>query len=551
MKNKIHLFFQKHRYNFLLFLAYFSITCVLYHKTVYAHFLFDWNTGLMQYLQQGIQGLAHCFNDKSMHWVSHALNILVFEIWGTNAYGWHFTLLAWHSLNALLLTSLVNRMVTLTNAGEPRFVSVIAALLWLVSPYHTDAVVWGGAMLHLGVSSFLFAGILCFTRHLETGLSKYMYLTYAWYLLAMFTLENFLIFPVLLLVVYLMYLQTHKPFARYFFIKLYLIPFVCLNAAYLLANKYYMGEWVGHYGEDAHLNTDIFLLVPNLTKYLSKMLYIPLFFTYAIRDQWYTFLHKPKVVYAALSCYGILFGVLAFTFFKTKKPVLRLSVGMFALCCVAMLPVISTYFAYSKDIEGDRYFYFLSSFFYAALAVILTQLGKKTQLLISITLITLSVLFLYRNNNYWYQSGNYANALMYDFKWQNAKRVFVLLSPDSYCGAYCLRNKPEGTLTEMLYVQRNIDMNGKMIEAYQWNAMSPYDSASCTVIDSHTVEVKLHGHGGWLWYKSFGATNTENEFFKTTLNEWYPQYTITFKQKQPGDVFIFANNKHWQQLDNF
>lgn len=551
MKNKIRLFFQKHRYNIMLYLAYFAVTSILYYKTVHAHFLFDWNTGLMQYLQQGIQGLAHCFNDKSMHWVSHSLNILVFEIFGTNAYGWHFTLLAWHTLNAVLLTRLIHYLAEWHQLKESRSVAIMAALLWLISPYHTDAVVWGGAMLHLAVSSFMLAGMLGFIQYLETGRSTYTYQTYIWYLLAMFTLENFLIFPVLLLVIYILHLRLQKSSTYKPVIKYYLLPFVCLNVIYLIANQLYMGEWVGHYGEDAHLNTDVSLLVPNLTKYLSKLLYFPLFFTYGIRDQWYALLHKPKTVYVALTFYTVLFSILTFLFFETKKTTLQLAIGLFALCCVAMLPVISTYFAYSKEIEGDRYFYFLSLFFYSALAVVLSWLGKKTQLLMTLILIIVSIFFLYRNNSYWYESGNYANALMHDFKWPTAKRVYILLSPDSYCGAYCLRNKPEGTLTEMLYVQRGLDMNGKMIEAYQWNAMSPHDSASCTVIDSNTLEIKLHSNGGWLWYKSFGATNTENDFFKTTLNEWYPQYTIQFKQKQKGDVYIFANNKKWQQVNNF
>jgi hypothetical protein len=131
---------------------------------------------------------------------------------------------------------------------------------------------------------------------------------------------------------------------------------------------------------------------------------------------------------------------------------------------------------------------------------------------------------------------------MHDFRSKDVKWVYVLLCPDSYYGAYCLRNKPHGTLTEMLYVQRGIDMNGKIIERFQYHAMSPYDSASCIIPDTNTIEVKLHESGGWFWYQSFGAVNTDNEYFTATLNEWYPWYTIRFKQKQPGDVFIFANN---------
>jgi hypothetical protein len=141
---------------------------------------------------------------------------------------------------------------------------------------------------------------------------------------------------------------------------------------------------------------------------------------------------------------------------------------------------------------------------------------------------------------------------MNDFRWQNSKRIFVLLTPDDYKGAYCMRSMPNSTLAEMLYVQKGgLDIDHKIVEVYQWNVNSPKDSATCRIVDSVTLEIKLISEGGWLWRNSFGAVDVETKHFKTTLDKWYPWFTVTFKNKQPGDVFIYAVNDHWEEVKNF
>ena len=113
-----------------------------------------------------------------------------------------------------------------------------------------------------------------------------------------------------------------------------------------------------------------------------------------------------------------------------------------------------------------------------------------------------------------------------------------------------MRSMPNSTLSEMLRVQRGIDVDDKMFEVYQTNLTSPQDSASCEVLDSSTIQIKLLG-GGWLWRNSFGATDVQTEHFSASLNANYPAFTIRFHPRHAEDVYIYSVNDHWKEVKDF
>jgi hypothetical protein len=126
--------------------------------------------------------------------------------------------------------------------------------------------------------------------------------------------------------------------------------------------------------------------------------------------------------------------------------------------------------------------------------------------------------------------------------------VFILLTPDNVHGDYCMRSMPGSTLAEMLDVRRDIAMADRIFEVYQWNVHSRLDSASVDIVDSTTLHLALHAPGAWLWRNSFGATDVETEQFTARLVAGYPAFTVTFKDKRPGDIFIYASGDSWKQV---
>lgn len=531
-------------------LLFLCTTLFFYHNTVYSKFLFDWNTWMLHYMARGWGGFASCWGDQSIRWGYHLLNMVQWKMFSLDARGWYLTAVSLHAANAVLLTALAYSTLRITSLRHPFIISALSGFVWLISPYHSETVVWGATIHFLALTFLMLLGLILFLRYAETRRSFYALGVYLCYVCALFTFEAFLPFVGLLIILWLATRDTslnRLPAAG--FAKWLVAPLVCSIVLYFAVNKWRIGSWVGHYGEASHLNTDLFLIIPNFSKYLLKLLYAPLFFSFSQRDAVYAFLESKGSVVAGFILYGLLFVFLLWKLFK-GTPTARVLAAWFFLFCAALVPVINLYFMYYKDIEQDRYVYIASSFFYVALTGAFFHLFRKWAALPFTLSLLISIYFLQRNNECWHQSGRIATSLMNSFRWQDAERIFVLLTPDDYNGAYCMRSMPNSTLSEMLRVQRRIDVDEKLFEVYQTNLTTPQDSAVCEVIDSATLQIKLLG-GGWLWRNSFGATDIKTEHFAATLNPHYPAFTVRFHQRRPGDVYIYSVNDQWIEVKLF
>ncbi|MBL0311083.1 MAG: hypothetical protein IPP77_15890 [Bacteroidetes bacterium] len=532
-------------------IAYFVVTLIFYRHTIYSKFLFDWNTNMLHYMKDGWQGFSSCWDDKSMRWGYHLLNMVQWKLFGFDQRGWFITSIAFHAANATLLSFLTYRTLAITSLHNRFLISISAGLLWLISPYHSEPVVWGAAILFLALTFLVLAGLLFFIRYTETLQVQYALLVYVCYFLAMFTFEAFLPFVGLLTILWIATTNTAINRLRLSgFLKSFFLPLILSIVVYFLINKWRIGSWVGHYGEASHLNTDLFLIVPNFSKYLLKLLFAPLYFSFSQRDAVYAFLESKTFVVTGTILYLVFFVFLIWRFFKGTV-IHKIIIAWFFLFCAALVPVINLYFMYYKDIEQDRYVYFASSFFYVSVVLALFHFMKRWAIIPVALFLIISSLFLARNTNCWAKSGRIAQSLLHDFRWPDANRIFVLLTPDDYNGAYCMRSMPNSTLSEMLRVQRNIDVDDKLFEVYQTNLVSPSDSAVCEILDSSTLHLTLLTQGAWLWRNSFGATDIDTGSFHAQINRSYPAFTVRFKNKQPGDVFIYSVNDHWKEINGF
>jgi hypothetical protein len=255
-------------------------------------------------------------------------------------------------------------------------------------------------------------------------------------------------------------------------------------------------------------------------------------------------------VYVAIALAIALFFIA--TLYYKKLEAFSISVLVFlALFTISILPVVNMYFMYYKDIEQDRYVYIASTFFYPLLVLLLFYFSQRVALALSALLICISFFGLSRYTASWENSGRVAQSLVRDFRWPDAPRIFMLMDADMYQGAYCMRSMPNSTLAEMLELHRGIAVKDSIHEVYQFNMNSPQDSCTYRIVNDSTLEVTLVAPGSWLWKNSFGAGNIGNKLFSTKINEWGMGYTITFKNKREGDVFIYQVKDKWKEVERF
>jgi hypothetical protein len=528
--------------------GFFLLTAFLYRHTIHSKFIYDWNSWMLRYMDQDWSGLASAYGDGAMRWGYHLANVVMWKLFGFNAYGWFFAFTALHALNALLLMILVTEMLKLLSVKRPFTLALVAAGLWLVSPYHSETVVWGATSLYLTSTAMVLGGLILFLRYELAQRVHHAVLMFVCFLGAMLTHEGALIFPLLLIPIWLFIRNTPgKGLALNKFSLSILLPMIGMVGLYFIANKLRIGSWVGHYGEASHLNTDIYLIVPNLSKYLLKLLYAPLFFTFGQRDATYSILESQPSVWLQLVGW-VAIGVFIIWKLVRGDSSWKLTATLVLLAMLALLPMINLYFMYHKDIEQDRYVYLPAAFFYAFLVIGSSFLLKRFALAPLTACFLISLVFLNRHTNKWALSGHISNSLLYDFRWQAAGRIFVLLTPDNVGGAYCMRSMPGSTLSEMLQVRRGIDVSRKLFEVYQWNVVSADDSAFCTVVDSSTIKLALIAPGAWFWRNSFGASSYGTGLFEAELDPHHSAFTVHFRKRRPDDVFIYAVNDHWQEV---
>ena len=110
------------------------------------------------------------------------------HLWSNWVWGWHAVSILCHAAAGAMLFLVINTLL-----GN-RTIAILAALLWLVHPLHTEAVVYPNSMGDSLATALVFAGIFFYARFRRSGLSAvkshFWWLTLAFYPLALLSKET-------------------------------------------------------------------------------------------------------------------------------------------------------------------------------------------------------------------------------------------------------------------------------------------------------------------------------------------------------------------------
>lgn len=330
-----------------------------------------------------------------------------------------------------------------------------------------------------------------------------------------------------------------------------LLPILVLTIGYFLVNLYRMDAIVGHYGVKTHLNFSPTILIPNFTAYLLRYTGVHLFFDYTLRDSVYSWLSSTLGLIIQSFIYLLSFLVLGYLFFKNaSKNVVPISL-FYLFFFISIFPFLNLSVCYNKDIEQDRYLYLSAMFFYPFLVLIVFSVFKKMSYLLLLLFLFVMLSFLQKRVVIWKEVGKIHTSLVNTFRWQEAKRIFIIANADNYNGAYMMRDMPQSAFCEMLEVQRDIKIADKTHTLLQYNILSPSDSCTVSRVDTATLRFEFTQWGNWFWYKSVGATSYDSLLYKVSIDEWNHSFEATFLDKKEGDVYIYQRKGEWVAIGNF
>ncbi len=464
---------------------------------------------------------------------------------GTNDWVWFLFATILHAFNALLFYLFAKKVMVIFNHPHAAIVAFSSALVFLVSPYQTETVVWGGAINYMIVSFF----ILC---HLNVLLNYYTGPTRKWliaciitFLLAAFSHEWGLFLLPADILIFISISITKREIGD---LKkhLALIFFLTAVVGLYFGNQLLHGQLIGHYGAETHLHFKFAEIISAFCKYLAKILLLPAFVSNNFQSRVYGFFEKPDNLYLLIG-FLLVSAVIALVFYKKRKQLLAPFILGFLLFAIFVFPVLNLYFPYWTKIQGDRYCYLPTAFFVMACFSLLFY----RYLLVAIPLCLLYGLFniyaLQRNITNWHSAGQLVASLQATFPDDTSKNYYLLNVPDNFNGAYMFRNLGKSCFAQTMFMQTGMDRNFQITDVQSYNMQGIDDSVVVSVIDSATIRVELSKWGSWWWRVQ---KNFEDDRIKVQESGDNHSYTLRFKKRDEKDVILYQAGSRWSAVVN-
>jgi hypothetical protein len=379
--------------------------------------------------------------------------ILDASIWKENPFGYHLTNTWLHAVNSLLVCRLALKLLQrqALSVDRARAVSVVAGLLFLLHPSHTETVSWISGRADLLATALCLMSMILFISYAETRRARKLALALGSFTLALLAKESAVSLPFILFSAGLYFardrsrkaalLQALKDVALFF-------PILIL---FILLRRVELGSWLGGYGASQHLNfspgwlwarflqASLRSLVPALPHGFSPVFLKPLkstvFLVSALTSAALIFLlirRRRRTVDACVrGAENSLLLFLSASFVLSLLPVINLRLSIF-------------------DTQGERFIYWPSVFsvtLLAYLAFILLRSIRWWAVLLPCVLIFYSVC-LYRTNQTWAEAARLSRSIKDELGQgaQAGQSVVVINLPDNLRGVPVYHNGLEEAL---------------------------------------------------------------------------------------------------------
>jgi len=531
-----------------LALLFAVLALVVYWPTRHAGFAMDWLGWQYAYNREGWAGVPGSFSYPGLHPVLHLGNYALYWLFGANSPVWYGVFAVLHGLNAWLLTRLALRLPVQVPAQQRLLFSLGVGVLFLLSPYAAEVVVWRVCLHYLLALLFALLAMHRTLDYLAAPNKFFWWQIQAFVLLALFTFEWSLVIPVLILILVLTWFFSQKTRPPLQVLVRLFAPQVGLWAFYFLLNKIKIGDWVGHYGADTHLNMDPPYMSANMLRYTVKQ--------FAFVRDWEHNLKAPLFERLAEGWpFWLGIGIILVSaavwllFFRRLNERLQWAGAAFSWFFVALLPVSNLFFYALQYSENDRYGYFANGFGWLGLLLLLSFLPKMLFRAILVGYVAVSAWFLMNINQCWIESEKISAGLVEDFRWYDRDEVIILASPDNYLGVFMFRIIGQiNGFNEALELRRGKPFKGNMWEVVQFNVVAP-DYAITAEKDSTGLlyKVGFKQDGNWWWRNGIGATDYENDRYAFKMKQWHVE--VELKEKRPNSAVIYPVGDKWIEVE--
>lgn len=539
---------------FFSYLFFLFLTVLLYFSTRNSGFVSDflgWQYNFDNYpFVSVINGDA--YHIKSFYHFTHLLLYAItsaFRLWGLP---WFLLFSVLFALNAFLVLKIFGKIFKDLKLENGFSIAFIGVLMFMVSPYQTEVMVWRASFHYLTSFAMMLAIVYLSIRYVETSLIKYWIISSFIFLCSVFSLEFFLFTP---FVVFLFILFQWVNFPGSFDIKKNMVRLVgiplLMIAGYFIMYKNVHHNWIAHYGVENHSQILSLKSFATYEKYVIKYLGFIRYFKHTAKESIYGVfdisLISTMVLCGILSIFFL--GVISFKKASVRQRLLLLNFSLFSLL---LIPVITLYFPYVLFTEGDRLGYMASAFLFMGVSLMLSYLPKSIYYSIAFFLIMISISLTIKTNNFWSKSEKVFSSIVKKYEsWDTSKQVLILNTPDNYEGVPMFRSYDNtSAVKEAIELYNRRKLNASFMEVAGYNMTAPDNGVHIRVDSADQIMVIFNQWGNWWWRKGIGASDYETEDYQVQFN--YQGcgncYKLTLKNNNDR-VLLFQTGDRFKKVD--
>ena len=531
-----------------VFFIFWAISLLSFIPSIGSGFVYDFIGWQNQYDPGSFVDIIDCFGYKGNHQFLHLIFYSFYKIFFIQGLPWYLLFCSLHAVNAYLFYFLIIRLMQYWGGSISPVMAALGAIAFLLHPYSVEPVAWK-VCVHYLISLMAVLSIIIFLLdYMQTGDKKKLIAGSVAYFLSLFTLEISFMTPMTVVLAGIMTwcIGGYKKNILIRSIK-FSGALWALLAGYLVLNKLTLGNIVGHYGVNVHLQFDLMNIVSTETKYIFKHLFYARYYSFKTKNLLFDqILSLPEIAFFVMT---IVLALTLVYFIRIKKLAPRWHVFYFCMISslLYILPVSNLFFYHLHIGMNDRFSYIAIAFICGGLVSLLSGFSRWVSYSILGIIILINIYFQQKTVGYWHQSTEVLQSLKTDFRWHDAPMVFALNSPDNMHGIVMtsIINAPSG-IDELLDFQTPRPYNGKMFDVLQFNMTTPSDGVKVEQTGPMQLKVTFNQWGNWWHRNGIGAGSYENEFYKVELLD-YP-YLITFKQFPEGSVIIYQDGMMWKEF---
>ena len=261
-------FFQKKS----VFVFFYIVTLIFYFPSRYAGFLTDFIGFEAAYNKCGFIHYYDCSLMPNLRYVQHLFSYLLCKTVGAGTIYWYILYCFFHALSAYLGYLVVKRLLTTYSIENDGKIAFASAILFLISPYQAEVVVWRVCIQYCFVSIALSLNILILLSYLTEQKIWKPLLAFLIFGISIFSLEQAAAISISLLVIAVI-INRNKYILKKS-IALFVVPQVLFVGFYFLLSKLMYHKWIMHYGAATFEHILSFKTYSKFFSYCFKYLFL-------------------------------------------------------------------------------------------------------------------------------------------------------------------------------------------------------------------------------------------------------------------------------------